>query len=616
MNRLPGALALLLILFSQYAPSLLGQPAWEPVGPLGANIFDIDVSGSGTLYVTADGNAYIRRVSDSLWRTFPYYDSLSSRHRTHFSIVTVDDIVMLIGSESQFYLSEDDGVTWQKKEDLPKERIDITHPTAVRINDTIFLLGPERNSLLMASTDKGSTWSRVDTVNVDTRMVTDGHSLYFYSGRGLFQRVDGVISEISPPLTYAVSFAIIGDTIFIGTIPSGEQLTYLRSPDRGATWSRSPLEPKIVAGVLDGELVAFDNEGVYVSGPFGESWNIEAESDYPIESWRILLPFNEGLLASTGRGILRFERHAGESTLEHWSENMYGLEVSHLYPYGDSVLALVKGVVPFVGRPDGTSWKAPDIDFTSRRWFITDDRTIYMTGKDSTQLFRTRDIGATWDTLRGGSGTGRISSIYADGRRIVTFDEDRKVRTSGDAGDTWTSLSTDVVPYTLFGEGDTLFGSLNLRGEKLLRSLDGGIMWDTVQTPFGTRGPFHVSRGVIVVNTARVLMRSTNLGETWDTLTVLADGDSGPEVQDPQRTTIVADTIFVATRSTTLYRSTDLGETWQRLADPPYISECLLQFGGSLLSGFSLRSMWRLELNGMTGSVEEAERALRQLDLW
>ena len=71
----PFVFALLLTLLYS-APDLVGQPVWEPVGPGGDFIYDIDVSASGTLYATGSGQAYIRRASDTAWSPFEFFDSL------------------------------------------------------------------------------------------------------------------------------------------------------------------------------------------------------------------------------------------------------------------------------------------------------------------------------------------------------------------------------------------------------------------------------------------------------------------------------------------------------------------------------------------------------------
>ena len=230
-------------------------------------------------------------------------------------------------------------------------------------------------------------------------------------------------------------------------------------------------------------------------------------------------------------------------------------------------------------------------------------------------LLRTRDLGLTYDTLRPGTGRGRLGQMYAESNRIIASDGYGSLHTSSDGGVTWTSVSVDAGISMFDGSGDTIFATIGYESDFMIRSFDGGRSWDSIESPPDTRGAFQYSEGTLVVNNDRKLFRSTDFGESWDTLTVPADGNSGPDVTTFRRTALSGDTIAIATNEPSILLSTDLGETWRRLTDPPYTSNSLLLYGGDVFTGFTERGLWRLDLEEKTGAVEGENEWVPWLDL-
>ena len=612
----PFAFSLLLTLLAS-TPGLLGQPNWEPVGPGGDQLYDIDISASGTIYAQGTEQAYIRRAADTSWRAFEYYDSLSDRLRRGFEIVALDSLVMLVTRNGKYYLSRDNGVTWQEKEPWPRDWGRVSSLQAVRIRDTIFLSGADWGDILLASTDEGDTWVEVAEVSRISGSATDGNSLYLYSNLfGLFRRSEGITSEIGPLYHSLESFALIGDTMFIATkTPIENEPLYFRSHDGGETWSESPLETKSMVTVLDGELVAFDDTGVYVALPYDENWRQIATVDEPVGWYVGSVPLGNGLVVATGRGAFRFVKDVEGSSFVRWSENIYGVPLSHLFPYGDSILAIVGDRTPVAIRPDGTGWSFTDIYASAFGWFISEDQVFYTLNIGDSLLLRTRDLGMTYDTLRLDYRGRGLRRMYAEGNRIVIGDEGGFLHTSSDGGVTWTSVSVGDEVYMFDGSGETIFATVAYENDVMIRSLDGGRSWDSIELPPDTRGLFQYSEGTLVVNNDRRLFRSTDFGETWDTLTVPADGDTGPDVTTFRRTALSGDTIAIATNEPSILLSTDLGETWRRLTDPPYTSNSLLLYDGDVFTGFTGRGLWRLDLGEGTGAVEGDGEWVRWLDL-
>jgi photosystem II stability/assembly factor-like uncharacterized protein len=206
-------------------------------------------------------------------------------------------------------------------------------------------------------------------------------------------------------------------------------------------------------------------------------------------------------------------------------------------------------------------------------------------------LFRSEDAGQHWEERDAAiaptcpnTGTPRVLSIAVDpldGRNVWLAIEVDGIRYSGDGGDSWRPLnhvtknpdghSVVVSP----GPPKTVFYAVN---NEIYRSTDDGTTWDAIgvrdRFPWGhvrnvTLHPadprtLFAAIGDATPGVTGAVMRSRDLGDTWETLPLDAEPNStmwrvAIQADDP-------DLVFAASRYGYLYRSDDGGDSWHKLS--------------------------------------------------
>lgn len=200
------------------------------------------------------------------------------------------------------------------------------------------------------------------------------------------------------------------------------------------------------------------------------------------------------------------------------------------------------------------------------------DQPIFVAGHEV--LYRSDDGGETFTPLRPADLPGLDLHAFAqaptDGRSVYAYAVGHGLFWSGDAGETWEQRAdAGHVPPDLFGIAVTGDGSDTLAmtspGSGIYRSTDGGVTlesvaaisaWAVAVDPTDSR--------VVWALTGEGLGRSSDLGETWETVSSLPGVDGQPlalAVGD-------GDLWLVTEEPRSLYRSSDGGETWEQVAGP------------------------------------------------
>jgi photosystem II stability/assembly factor-like uncharacterized protein len=156
------------------------------------------------------------------------------------------------------------------------------------------------------------------------------------------------------------------------------------------------------------------------------------------------------------------------------------------------------------------------------------------------------------------------------------------IRHSADGGETWTRVDASAIPNpdghsvaVAAGPPKTVFVTVN---NEVYASQDDGTTWHAV----GARerfAPYHHVRTVevdpndpcsawVTVGDATpgetgALMRTRDLGKSWETVTMPVEPNSAMWVVQAQSDT--PDLLLAASRYGYLYRSQDHGQTWHKL---------------------------------------------------
>jgi photosystem II stability/assembly factor-like uncharacterized protein len=304
------------------------------------------------------------------------------------------------------------------------------------------------------------------------------------------------------------------------------------------------------------------------------------------------------LVATIGQGIMRSE-DSGAS----WRRVRGGLHSEAMV----RELLTVPGDPPVVyAATDRGLYRSAD---TGARWELVDsplcDYAVWAMARDPAApgvlyagtgthsratVFRSADGGRRWEEQPvaiaptcANTGTPRVLSIAVDpvdGRNVWMAIEVDGIRYSGDGGESWRALD-HVSPnpdghcvVVTPGPPKTVVYAVN---NEIYRSTDDGATWAAV----GVRETFpwgHVRNVAVHPTDPRTLfaaigdatpgetgavMRSRDVGETWETLPLDAEPNS-----TMWRVTIQADdpeVVYAASRFGYLYRSDDGGDSWRKL---------------------------------------------------
>lgn len=249
-------------------------------------------------------------------------DTIDEEAVMSVSISPHDPDVVLVGTEpSALYRSEDGGDTWQALSDLDTlpssdewffpPRPHTHHVRWIEVDPheaSRLYVGIEAGAFLL-STDGGETWidrpegSMVDNHTLSTHrdapgrvyaaagdgfgVSTDGGETWHHPEDGLDHRyVWGMAVDPGDPDTVVVSAASGARSahsppgeayLYRLTEPSG---TWTRLDGRGIPTGQGTLRAVIAGGVMDGELVAATDGGMYHSTDGGSSWD-EVPTEWP-----------------------------------------------------------------------------------------------------------------------------------------------------------------------------------------------------------------------------------------------------------------------------------------------------------------------------------------------
>jgi hypothetical protein len=138
-------------------------------------------------------------------------------------------------------------------------------------------------------------------------------------------------------------------------------------------------------------------------------------------------------------------------------------------------------------------------------------------------IYRTTDGGITWDTLP-------PTPKYTSGLYVVSPSEAFSIGSSYigrtlDSGKSWDEqeVNAALVSDISFANGQVGFAADAESHKNLLKTTDSGSTWDTVDTRFGAfpnpvGSVFAINQSVVLVSGAGMISRSTNGGQSWDSV--------------------------------------------------------------------------------------------------
>jgi len=552
----------------------LSQP-----GLTGQNLFAATAVGDGQVAVIAGTNGTLLRSSDAgqRWRTI-----VSGTEQHLQGLVALDKSTLVaVGSSGTVLRSRDAGENWeslQNRDDQNLQRDDQNLQSVAAMGDERTLVAVGDRGLLLLSVDAGESWkikpNETDSALWGVAALADGRAFLAVGSNGtVVSSADGGATWETQPSTKSQSIWAVR-SIDRGILVSvGDHGTIMRSETGGANWGIRPSgTTRNLLGLVtlpNGVAIAVGSSGTIIrSKDGGKSWEEHSTETRRYLAGIAAIKGGEVLVAVGERGTVLRSTDSGDSWVSRSSGTDQNLTCVIALSDSQTLVAVGDRGTVLRSQNGGVSWTAQDAKAQgniSEVVMLPDGHTLIAVG-ESGLLLRSRNGGESWerrfsDVTRNLSGV----AVADNGRIIIAVGDGGSILRSQDQGQIWARLSSGVDQRLLtvaalpdgrgiVAAGDSIF----------LRSLNWGDDWET--RPSGSQlnliGTVSVAggRALIAVDWSGAVLRSDNLGASWQVMTYGVGQTLKGIVGLPDETLIA-----VGDRGTIL-RSRNAGRTWEHLS--------------------------------------------------
>lgn len=611
---------------------LSAQSDWESVGPPGGHVIDFETDSSGSLYAELLGRVYRKTVLTGTWEPIPHLDTLARDGDGILPFIAIDHVLLAFSGCCQLSISRDSGKTWQYS-DYPEEAMgNGLQPSAVWLNDTIYMVAVPRQSGILASTDTGTSWFRVHEEQRFDRVVTDGVALYLFSswGDNLLRRIDGEISTLVSTEGNLHDIILHGDTLIVtGYTTLRDEYDRKISTDRGKSWRDYLLPHTGEAEILFDSRIWTTNDSALLSViPGRESWDVVPSVDARLAGRYPVLAGLDRHLYIGGMDAL-YTLHLDSGSLTSIVQGLSGHRIVSLLSHGSGATAMGSSGA---FRTDSTfaiwEWSGRLTDAYS--WygtFLNHNDTLYMHRAGTDTIFRSLNFGLKWQphavpTFGIHSGLHVADDLLIAGAKThVALNRNR-----GNIFIYRQIPGTGGAPRVYSGSRDTIFAT-HFEGDASLvfRTYDGRRDFDswewiniTPQFPRRVYEPLLQYSNGVLYHTYRNgnVSRSRDQGATWDDITPdeVEAGTDAPLSFSSMTVfgdSIVVTTTFSQNMPVMVLSSIDQGESWVRLPDVHSRVNHALFLGDALYLATETMGVLKLRLELGTNSERESSSGIQ-----
>lgn len=459
---------------------------------------------------------------------------------------------------------------------------------------------------LHRSTDGGENWDFVvkvpgSTFGIITFLFNGSDTLFFAGRSGFYRSFDGgenwQLSEAGKFFlyTYQVSNGDLAAYIYDWR-SNNQQIFIYTSSDNGATWQpTTALESNPVT------YFAVDGDGVFYASLLDQA-KIYRSFDNGV-SWE---GFSQGLPAGFSIQRIICSDIPGDNNIF-----LHGSDINFNYHFYHSTNS-------------GESWTAvPNaLQQQSVRVLKITPTGQLIAGLES-GIFKSADNAATWTEMNEGIISTGVEAMAVDANnRLHAVVSGQGILSSDDQGASWQKqFETNLFLTDLkIAPNGTMFSTIFF-GDKLLRSTDQGASWEDIISNMPANSTvFSVDilpNGDVIAGGANQVLRSSNNGDTWTSMSNIPNPQPGFYITYPVQTNANGDIFLFPTTFTPegIYRSTDGGNSWQEIANDisSQISTFYIDDNGTILAGMSVYGvtntgpyLYKSTDNGDTWSASDA----------
>ena len=338
-------------------------------------------------------------------------------------------------NNSKLFISEDKGLSWEKKIIIPDHEHNIINSIKT-INDSIFVSLRGQDKGFYISSDNGDTWEKRNTgiygqVTAKDLINENGAIIAGIAEKGIFKTTDNGESWITLKddiKQYNIDIEI-EDGIYFSTSHKG----IWRSEDLGETWNLSnsglKFEEEVYTIKAKGDTVfASTDKGIFRSTDKGLSWTSK-NNGYSASIPVIDFAFTDEYVFA---GSLEFGVYFSSDGGELWQSEVADMEdtrITSLCTIGSNVFAgtLYGGVYQLSENMNKWIERNHDISDHSVNQLYSEGENLYAATNGGVSY--SSDLGKSWKTINEGFGDDdpRISSLTSNEDMLFTGFEDNGI---------------------------------------------------------------------------------------------------------------------------------------------------------------------------------------------
>lgn len=575
------------ILLTITASFCFSQTWTKLVGPYTGNIKEMAINSHDTKNIFAvgledyfTGGVYKTTNSGGTWK------KVAGSNPTQIAISYTNPGIVITDKG----ISTDGGDSWQSYTPPGNRIVDITF---AKNSDNILMLAGQdyMNSFVYLSTNLGTTWTKVSTV--------DSTAYYF---RGSFY-VDTISTAI---------FLLVGDFKYVSS--SYYSTILFKSTDQGVTWSGtrgkfsnaattpshstitslfiSKTNPLIVYYSSGQSIFTIDRHGIYKSTDGGQNWNPIFEN---IDSYNLSInPTNEqDIIVSTSDGFLR-SLNAGSS----WSKiRPRFIDGRHCLRTSSEIYLAGENFGIQKSSDNGTTWNSIGIiPINAYRLIARGNNVLYVFDYINEVVYRSDNSGNSWypvflQSFPGSPSGFQISSISSDKIFSAFYDS---IGVSTDAGFTWTYSKTPITStYNLVIDQSNESEIYTYGSNDVARTTNAGSSWSSISIPTTSSITLFKSplNNVLYLTSSggSHVYRSTDKGNNWAEATMGLGSSYFYQIAFDKSTNTV---YGYDSRSpgNILWKSNDEGLNWSKVSESNYLEKFLIVNPSNSLNLYSFDS--------------------------
>lgn len=600
-----------LLLLTLLQINVLAFAQWEEINiPFASDVYSITSSPVGYLYANTPDATYRSNDIGESWikLELPLLNPQMAINQAGNVFIAKSDYV---------YRSLDFGDSWELmlNETVDFRDVVITPDGDVVVGSNFWETGPS----LYISEDNGNTWTIKNIGGYREQLSLAVNSLgYLFMGteNDLLRSTDNGDSwtNITPT-------ELIGQPFFKSIAFDSDNEIYLglgfgnglyHSANHGDNWSRVFIHGESAIAVNSVNQVYTGSYDLYHSGNHGYSWSPMNEGLSDLTILSLCVDNMDNVFAGTKEGIYRL--NAGSQIWVPVNDGILDTEITSITSTLQELYAVRNGLL-FKSNDSGLNWEK--IDLPQHNLEVTmvktgPDEVVYAVGSVDDYynmygiVFRSTDHGITWNPVL----HRQVSQMEFNQSNDIFIISENELLRSLDNGINWTTLNTQQScfrPSALaISNNEAIYVSSDTCETAVYVSTDNGDTWsdagsdlltNVIQLATNTQGE------VFALTQASELFTSPDNGSTWQEINSL------PSTQITDIQIDYHDNLFLATELG-IYTSTDNGASWSPMNEDienPAVSTIHISLTGYLYSGYSEGQLLRMDLYVGTTNLNSAE---------